>query len=209
MEVVPDDADVLDLACGSGPLQPLHPSAWIGLDASVSELVRARSRSRGPLVSGDATLVPFGDGTVDVVVCSMALMLIQPLEAVLAEVSRVLRPGGLLAALLPSSGPLSPGDRLRYGRLLLALRRRIHYPNDDAMADMASLLTRTGFRSVSDERRRFVFPVTTPEAAALFVESLYLPGRSPERIGPAVEVASGWVDESLGVPLRRIVARVR
>jgi len=206
-QVLPTEATVLDVACGSGPLHPLHSHAWVGLDTSVSEVSRARAGGRGPLVLGDATLCPFEERSFDAVVCSMALMLIQPLEVTLAELARVLRPGGLLAVLLPSNRPLSSGDRVRYTRLLLALRRRLHYPNDQVLEDASSVFSGAGFVIVGDERRRFVCRVTTPEMAALCVTSLYLPGEPPERIVAALEVATSWVGKSLGVPLRRIVAR--
>lgn len=206
-QAVPTGAKVLDVACGSGPLHPLHGPEWVGVDASVAEMGRARALGRGPLVLGDATSCPFLDRSFDAVVCSMALMLIQPLEAALAEFARLVRPGGLLAVLLPSNHPLSSGDLLRYTRLLLALRRRLRYPNDRALGDPSAVLSGAGFTLTEDERRRFVCRVTTPEMAALCVTSLYLPGAPPERMAPAIEVAASWVGQSLGVPLRRLVAR--
>ena len=206
---LPVDAEVLDVACGSAPLHTLLPDAWVGLDVSMSELDRARARGRGPLVVGDAAVLPFRDGSFDAVVCSMALMLVQPLDAALAEVARVLRPGGLLAALLPSNRPLVPTDLARYARLLLALRRRLRYPNDRSLAQLSLLLSRAGFVPVDDERRRFVCRVTTPEMAALCVTSLYLPGEPPERTAQALAVAGSWVGKALGVPLRRVTARRR
>ena len=208
MQAVPTEARVLDVACGSAPLHSLHADAWIGLDTSASEIERARALGRGPLVLGDATLGPFPDRSFDAVVCSMALMVIQPLGATVAELARLLRPNGLLAVLMPSNRPLSPGDRLRYARLLLALRRRIHYPNQRALEDH-SVFTEAGLVMVGDERRRFACPVTTPEMAALCVTSLYLPGEPLEGTAPALRVAASWVGKSLGVPLRRIVARAR
>ena len=207
MEALPTHADVLDLACGSGPLHPLHPQAWVGIDTSHSELRRARAQGRGPLVRGDATLLPFANGSFDAVVCSMALMLLQPIDAALAEVARVLRPGGLLAALIPSNRPLSGGDVVRYSRLLIALRRRLRYPNDEALSDISGAFASAGLALTGDQRRRFVCRVTTPEMAALCVTSLYLPGVPAERTAPALEVATSWVGKSLGVPLRRITAR--
>lgn len=207
-QALPAEAKVLDVACGSGPLHAHFPT-WVGLDTSVSELSRARAGGRGPLVLGDATRSPFACGSFDAVVCAMALMLVQPLEVAVAELARVLRPGGLLAVLLPSNRPLSPGDRARYARLLLALRRRLQYPNDEALEDAGSVFTGAGFEIVADERRRFVCRVTTPERAALFVSSLYLPGQAPERVDAAEAVAASWVGKSIGMPLRRIVARAR
>jgi len=205
-----DPADrVLDLACGSGPISALHPGPWFGMDISASELERAQARSpaqAAPLVLADAVALPFVPGSFDAVACSMALMVIQPIDAALAEIARVLRPGGRLVALLPSAGPLHGGDVVRYGQLLVALRRRLTYPNDRALADATALLAGAGLSPLSDERRRFECHVADPQTAALCVSSLYLPGASPERLARAFAVTRGWVGQTLGVPLRLLVA---
>lgn len=199
---------VLDLACGSAPLRRHLPGAWVGLDAAGAELDKARTRGRGPLVRGDAAALPFPPGSFDAVVCCMALMLIQPLAEGLAEVARVLRPGGVLVALLPGSRPLSPGDALRYGWLMARLRRRMTYPNGAQLAHPGPVLTAAGMVALDDRRRRFVLPLATPEAADLLVRSLYLPGQPQERVDAAADLARRWVGAPLGVPLRRLVARL-
>jgi SAM-dependent methyltransferase len=200
---------VLDLACGSGPIAARHPGPWVGMDISASELKRARARPparAAPLVLADGVALPFAPGSFDAVACSMALMLIQPVEAALAEIARVLVPGGRLVALLPSAGPLRAGDVLRYGQLMVALRRRLTYPNDEALADAAPLLAAAGLSLLADERRRFACHVADPHIAALCVTSLYLPGTPPERLARALAVARGWIGHTLGVPLRLLVA---
>jgi SAM-dependent methyltransferase len=53
-------------------------------------------------VRGDATRLPFGDATFDRVVTSEVLEHIQDDVAAIAELHRVLRPGGTLAATVPS-----------------------------------------------------------------------------------------------------------
>lgn len=206
VEAVPPGADVLDLACGSGAVRSYWRRRWVGVDVSAAELEGARRRGRCPVVRGDAVHLPFAGQSFDAVVCSMALMLIPPLGAALAEVARVLRPGGCLAALVPCTGPLPIGDRLRYARLLLALRCRLRYPNDAVLADAPAVLGASGLAVTGDDRRRFVCPVTSPDIAVLCVRSLYLPDQPPERTAEALRVASTWVGSELGVPLRRLVA---
>ena len=186
-----------------------HPGPWVGVDISASELERARARCPGrpaPVVLADGVALPFAAGSFDAVACSMALMLIQPLDVALPEIARVLRPGGRLVALLPSSGPLHARDVLRYGQLLMALRCRLAYPNDRALADAAPLLAGAGLSPLTDERRRFECHVTDAYTAALCVNSLYLPGGSPERLAEAFAVTRGWVGHTVGVPLRLLVA---
>lgn len=105
---------IVDLGCGDGYLLALlaqrFPKAeLIGIDMSPEELELARRRnSFGTvrLVAGRAEALPLAQGSVDAIVCHMALMLFDDARAVVGELARVLRPGGLFAAAL---GP-APGD---------------------------------------------------------------------------------------------------
>jgi len=54
------------------------------------------------VLQGDATRLPFSDGTFDRVVTSEVLEHIQDDVAAIAELTRVLRPGGVLAATVPA-----------------------------------------------------------------------------------------------------------
>lgn len=202
------DRVVVDVACGSAPLYPrLQSVGWVGLDSSEAELSRAAERGARSLVRAHADATPVVSESAGAVVCSMALMILQPIDAVLAEVTRVLRPDAMFVALVPARGPLALSDRVRYARLLVALRRRrLAYPNDDRLQNPKDVLRRAGLELVSDERRRFVCPITDSSVAVACVRSLYLPGEEPERIAAAERVAQRWVGSELGLPLRRIVA---
>lgn len=203
---VPPSARVLDLACGSGPLAPLLPGPWVGVDVSAAELGRARERGAAPVLLADGAALPFRSGSFDAVACSMALMLIQPLDAALAEIARMLRPGGRLVALLPGHKGLTAADLVRYGRLVLALRSRLRYPNDRDLADPGVALAAAGLSPVLEEHRRFECHVADADTAARYVASLYLPDAEPERVDQAMAVARGWVGHSIGVPLQLLVA---
>jgi len=200
-----DPGCVLDLACGSAPLSSRLPaSGYVGVDCSAGELTLAAVRRAGRLVRADAARLPLGEDSMDVVVCSMALQILDPLEAVLAEAARVLRPGGALVALLPASSPLQPGDRVRYARLLWALRRwGLDYPN----VINAQVLARAGWQVSSDDTRRFAYPIRSAQDGHRLVDSLYLPGIPARRLQRARALVAGWVGVELGVPLRRIVAQ--
>ena len=158
------------------------------------------------MLHADCAALPFRSGSYDTIACSMALMVIQQVEAALAEITRVLVTGGHLVALLPSRTPLQPGDVVRYAELLAALRCRLRYPNDGALADAGALLAGAGLRLVVDERRRFACHIADAGTAAMCVTSLYLPDTPPERVERALAVTRRWVGHTVGVPLRLLVA---
>lgn len=171
---------VLDLACGSAPLHWLIPDLLcIGVDSSPAELSVAAREGAMPLILALSSDIPLTDDAVFAVVCSMALQVLEPLDRTLKEVARVLRPGGIFVALLPASSPLSFRDRIRYARLLVALRvARLGYPNDDALTDPVSLLQPHGLDVVSDERRRFRLTSACRKIARpLSNRSTFLPGQ--------------------------------
>lgn len=209
LAVVPRKPGVvaLDLACGSGPVQIADPHIrWVGVDRSPGELARAGRVALRLLVRGDGQRQPFRDASFDLVACSMALMLFDPVDAVVAEVHRVLSDGGTLVLLLPGPFPLSTRDRARYVRLFAAFREvRPAYPNNVHLGRLRARLARAGFAVLSDERRCFRYPISDEHHAASFVKSLYVPKLSPERIEGAVRSASSWVGSTIGIPLRRVV----
>ncbi len=199
---------VLDLACGNAPLaSELAGRNWVGVDLSHAELSAAERNGAGPMVLADVVAVPVADGSAGSVVCSMALMVVQPLDRVLSEVARVLRPGGVFVALMPAHGPLSPLDVMRYTRLLAALRKRmLAYPNDRELDDVGALMGRHDLHLVDDRRRRFACRITSPSVGVMCVRSLYLPDIDPARLAAGEGVARRWVGRDLGLPLRRVVA---
>jgi SAM-dependent methyltransferase len=110
---------VLDVACGTGNFtRPFADAAGpsglvVGLDASRTMLARAARERPGDgveYVRASATDLPFADATFDAVCCFAALYLIEdPLHAV-AEIARVLAPGGRVALLSSvARGPLPAG----------------------------------------------------------------------------------------------------
>jgi SAM-dependent methyltransferase len=118
LRIRPGDA-VLDVACGPGNFTRAFADAAgpdglvVGLDASRTMLEQAARERPGDgveYVRASATDLPFADGSFDAVCCFAALYLIEePLRAV-AEVARVLAPGGRVALLSSvARGPLPAG----------------------------------------------------------------------------------------------------
>lgn len=63
------------------------------------------ARTRVGAVQGDALALPFGDGSFDRIIASEVLEHIPADEVAMAELARVLRPGGTMAVTVPRAGP--------------------------------------------------------------------------------------------------------
>jgi arsenite methyltransferase len=79
----------------------------LGVDISEPMLARAVHAEAGPQIGflrADAQRLPLRDETVDAVVSIAVLQLVPDPAAALAEMARVLRPGGRLAVMVPTAG---------------------------------------------------------------------------------------------------------
>ena len=110
---IPPGGIVLDVGCGPASItaslaRATGPSGLVlGVDLSEAMLARAVRAETGPQIGflhADAQRLPLRDATVDVVVSMAVLQLIPDPVAALSEMARVLRPGGRLAALVPTAG---------------------------------------------------------------------------------------------------------
>jgi demethylmenaquinone methyltransferase/2-methoxy-6-polyprenyl-1,4-benzoquinol methylase len=104
------DAHVLDVATGTGAVAEAlvlrRRCRVTGLDQSEEMLVAARERlsargvaQRVELVRGEAERLPFPDAAFDGLTVSYLLRYVEDPGATLAELARVVRPGGTLASL--------------------------------------------------------------------------------------------------------------
>lgn len=115
----PPGGRVLDLACGSGVLLELCRAQYgadvslSGVDMSAAELALAAKRLSKmdvALHEGLAQSIGFaGDAEFDAVLCHWALTLMEPLAPVLDEVARVLKPGGVFAAIVDGPAEAAAG----------------------------------------------------------------------------------------------------
>ena len=113
---------VLDLGCGFGRHAfeaARRGGRVIALDAGVDEVngvvatfaamaeagELSEERVATGVVQGDALALPFADATFDRVICSEVLEHLPADEAAMAELARVLRPGGTMAVTVPRFGP--------------------------------------------------------------------------------------------------------
>ncbi len=119
-------ARVLDLCCGSGDLgflaEELGAGSVTGVDFTLPMLAVARRRGsrtggRSRFVAGDALGLPFPDAAFDAVTVGYGLRNIADLPAALAEMRRVLAPGGR-AVVLDFGRPDNRLTRALYGAYL-------------------------------------------------------------------------------------------
>lgn len=99
---------VLDLGCGFGSVTPELAAGSTGAVVALDLNWAALHQDPAPFADAlpacaDARRLPFADATFDLVLCQLALLWM-PLEATVAEVRRVLLPGGALVAIEPDYG---------------------------------------------------------------------------------------------------------
>lgn len=154
-------ARVLDVGCGTGRLAARlveAPSVLmvVGLDFSAGMLEQARARLASAeataLVRGDATRLPFADAAFDAAVSTEAFHWFPDQDAALAEIRRVLRPGGRLLLALVSPPFELIADAFEVGMRMVGQPLWWTTPSR-----LAAQVTRAGFR-VESQRRVFRIP---------------------------------------------------
>jgi SAM-dependent methyltransferase len=113
---------LLDLGCGFGRHAfeaARRGLAVVSLDAGPGEVAGVRAtlaamaasgeldpaRTAAAVAQGDALALPFGDGAFDRIIASEVLEHIGDDTSAIAELARVLRPGGTMAVTVPRCGP--------------------------------------------------------------------------------------------------------
>ena len=167
------EARVLDLCCGTGDmtaallgLRPTQAEPVIGLDFSAHMLSLARkkySSANAQWVEGDAMHLPYADASFDLVTSAFGFRNLTNYAAGLAEIYRVLKPGGHIGILdcnqpsgisgalytlyfrygLPIIGGLISGDFASYRYLPASVARFPRPPQ------MISLMRDASFREVA------------------------------------------------------------
>jgi ubiquinone/menaquinone biosynthesis C-methylase UbiE len=143
--------EVLVAGIGTGLDLPLLPPAhrYVGVDLTRAMLSRAVAR-RGPLevcfVEGDVQALPFADAGFDMAVLHLILAVVPRPVDCLAEIARVLRPGGRV---LLFDKFLRPGERAWLRRALNPVTRRIATRTDVVFEEVLAAVP--GLAVVADE----------------------------------------------------------
>ena len=114
---------VLDFGCGPGTIsiglaKAVEPGEVHGIDMDDSQIGLAQSAAvagghgNATFRVGDVTDLPFEDGSFDVANCHAVLMHVPDTKAVMGEVKRVLKPGGIISSreMIVASSFLEPGS---------------------------------------------------------------------------------------------------
>ncbi len=123
------DATVLDVACGTGDLsielQSHAKARVIGTDFCRPMLTVAAEKSETiPFIEGDAMNLGFADDSFDAVTIAFGLRNLSNFADGLAELHRILKPGGKLAV-LEFSSPIIPGFRQAFNFYFTRILPRI------------------------------------------------------------------------------------
>ena len=149
--------DVLEISVGTGRNLQLYPPdvriTAVDISASMLEIARARAAELGrdaDLRLGDAQTLELSDSSFDTVVCTLALCSIPDPRAAVAEMKRVLRPGGRVLLL----------EHVRSPRWLVRTMQRALEPitvwleGDHLLREPLELLTIEGFEIAEVERSK-------------------------------------------------------
>ena len=106
--------NILDVGCGDGQIARVlaqQGSTVLGVDPTQLHIDIANERGGGPTyVLGGATKLPAEDGSMDAVIACLVFEHIDEMDAAVAEVARVLRPGGQFSFFLNHPLLQTPGS---------------------------------------------------------------------------------------------------
>jgi SAM-dependent methyltransferase len=164
---LPKGLRYLDVGCGNGAFTEVlaaraAPSELVGVDPSEGQLAYAKIRNGVTLAqfrAGDARSLPFSDGSFDAAIMALVISFVPDPAKAVAEMARVVRPGGWVAAYmwdvaanLQPHGPCY--DALNALGVVVAGR-----PTDvSGLGTMRALWKQAGIASI--ETREIEIPIT-------------------------------------------------
>lgn len=154
---VPQQARVLDVGAGEAPYAELFAhTEYVTLDWEASP----HAGARGAMVIGSADAIPLDSGSFDAVVLTQVLEHVRRPAVVMAEIARVLRPGGRLFATVPLAWELheEPHDYWRFtahalGMLLedAGMEAIAIAPRGDSLSTLAQLMKNVAWSLLGEQ----------------------------------------------------------
>jgi SAM-dependent methyltransferase len=190
--------DVLDVGCGDMPFRPLlAPDVrYTGIDVAQSE--GFGMAAHGDVTRFDGAHIPFADASFDHVLCTEVLEHAARPDLLIAEMHRVLRPGGTLVATIPFSARVhhAPYDFHRFTnfqlqRMFAAFDDMRIEPRGNDVAVIANKLIVLGMRLMRPNRGlvwRLPLVLAVAPVAGLFLVGAHI----------ALAVRAGSTDDPLG-----------
>jgi SAM-dependent methyltransferase len=150
LDALPAGTRVLDAGCGEGVIVDEYAArlAITGLDANYSS---------AHVTTGSLMALPFGDGSFDRALCLDVLehLAYEDQPRALAELHRVLAPGGELFVSIPNLAHLQSRVQFLLRGRLIRTASEFKHPGDRPVFEYLQLARRAGFTLV---RRRGIFP---------------------------------------------------
>ena len=142
---------VLEIGAGKGANFGLLPGQvrWVGLEPARRRRRRLARSHAGLVLAGDGERIPLRDHSVDAVISTIVLCSVQDQDRVLAEVRRVLRPGGAFVFCEHVAAP--SGTRARRWQRALAPWCRRFDAGCDPSRETWRAIERAGFADVELE----------------------------------------------------------
>lgn len=193
--------DVLDCGCGPGTMtvqvaEIVAPGRVVGIDLETAQFAvgRERARERGldnvRFEHASIYQLPFPDSSFDAVYAHAVLYHLARPEEALAEMSRVLRPGGLIAVRdSDTRGDLYAPTDLRLERVWDLGRgvMRVHGGNPEFGASQRAALRKAGFANVVASASYDVYGATEAVQGFAAFWAAFLTEHHTEQI-----IRSGW-----------------
>ncbi len=138
----PHPGRTLDAGCGTGGLlarlREAGHATLFGLEFDAAASGRAARKSSAPITRGSINALPYADASFDAAIAADVLChaAVDPARA-LAELSRVLRPGGMLVVNMPA-----------FAWLLSAHDRRVHNVRRQSAGQLRAMLAASGFVAI-------------------------------------------------------------
>jgi SAM-dependent methyltransferase len=143
----------LDVGCGEGRFCRMlagHGIETVGIDPAPSLLAHARDRHpNGCYIEARAEALPFDDASFDLVVSYLTFIDISEIAPAIAEMARVMKPGGALLVANLNSFSTACADQ---GWIKSAMRELLHYPVDRYLDERRMWVEWRGIRIINHHR---------------------------------------------------------
>jgi ubiquinone/menaquinone biosynthesis C-methylase UbiE len=170
--LAPLSGAVLEVGAGTGASLAHYPPGVSRLvlaepDPAMRRRLAKRAGERADVVDAPAENLPFADGSFNAVVCTLVLCSVRDPAAALAEIRRVLKPGGRLVFIEHVAAWDNPA-RLRWQRRIEPIWKRL-MGNCHVTRKTEETIRAAGFevRDVKRESLRKAIPISRPSVRGI------------------------------------------